>query len=93
VLRRLAVFVGHFTLEAARAVVTSSTIDQDLVVGAIESLVSKSMVVTHYIGAMMRYRLLDITRAYVLEINVDDTELADLALRHATHFQRWLEQT
>jgi predicted ATPase len=44
--------------------VTSSIIDQDLVVGAVESLVCKSMVATHQIGAMMRYRLLDTTRAY-----------------------------
>ena len=93
VLRRLAVFVGHFTLEAARAVVTSTTIDQDLVFGAIESLVCKSMVATHHIGAMMRYRLLDTTRAYALEISVDDAEFADLAARHATHYRRWLEET
>ena len=93
VLRRLAVFVGHFTLEAARAVVTSTTIDQDLVLGAIESLVCKSMVATHHIGAMMRYRLLDTTRAYALEISVDDAELADLAARHAIHYRRWLEET
>ncbi len=40
VLRRLAVFVGHFTLDAALAVVTSATVDQTLVFGAIDSLVA-----------------------------------------------------
>jgi hypothetical protein len=84
VLRRLAVFVGHFTLDAALAVVTSATVDQALVFGAIDSLVAKSMVATRPIGAMMRYRLLDTTRAYALEISVDDAELADLAVRHAS---------
>ena len=93
VLRRLAVFVGHFTLDAALAVVTSSAIDQSLVLGAIDSLVAKSMVATRPIGAMMRYRLLDTTRAYALEIGDDSTELADLAVRHATYFRQWLEQT
>jgi predicted ATPase/DNA-binding winged helix-turn-helix (wHTH) protein len=92
VLRRLAVFVGHFTLDAALAVVTSASIDQSRVFGAIDSLVAKSMVATRPIGAMMRYRLLDTTRAYALEIPVDDAELADLAVRHATYYRRWLEQ-
>ena len=93
VLRRLAVFVGHFTLDAALAVVTSATVDQALVFGAIDSLVAKSMVATRPIGAMMRYRLLDTTRAYALETSVDDAELADLAVRHAAYYRRWLEQT
>ena len=93
VLRRLAVFVGHFTIDAALAVVTSATVDQAAVFGAIDSLVAKSMVATRPIGAMMRYRLLDTTRAYALQIGVNDTELADLAVRHATYYRRWLEQT
>jgi predicted ATPase/DNA-binding winged helix-turn-helix (wHTH) protein len=92
VLRRLAVFVGHFTIEAALAVVTSANVDQALVFGVIDSLVGKSMVATDPIGAMMRYRLLDTTRAYALEIRVDDAEFADLAARHANFYLRWLEQ-
>jgi predicted ATPase/DNA-binding winged helix-turn-helix (wHTH) protein len=93
VLRRLAVFVGHFTLDAALAVVTSATVDQAHVFGAIDSLVAKSMVATRPIGAMMRYRLLDTTRAYALEISAGDAERAELAARHATYYRRWLEQT
>jgi predicted ATPase/DNA-binding winged helix-turn-helix (wHTH) protein len=93
VLRRLAVFVGHFTLDAALAVVTSATVDQAIVFGAIDSLVAKSMVSTRPLGAMMRYRLLDTTRAYALETAVDDAEQADLAVRHAAYYRRWLEQT
>jgi predicted ATPase/DNA-binding winged helix-turn-helix (wHTH) protein len=92
VLCRLAVFVGHFTLDAALAVVTSETIDQADVFSAIDSLVAKSMVATRPIGAMMRYRLLDTTRAYALEIAIDDAERTDLAVRHANYFRRWLEQ-
>jgi len=92
VLRRLAVFVGHFTLDAALAVVRSATVDQAFVFGAIDSLVAKSMVATRPVGAMVRYRLLDTTRAYVLQSGVDDAELADLAVRHAIYYRRWLEQ-
>ena len=93
VLRRLAVFVGHFTLDAALDVVTSATLDRSMVFGAIDSLVAKSMVATRPIGAMMRYRLLDTTRAYALDVDMQETESADLALRHATYYRRWLEQS
>jgi predicted ATPase/DNA-binding winged helix-turn-helix (wHTH) protein len=93
VLRRLAVFVGYFTMEAALGVVTSATVDQAVVFGVIDSLVAKSMVAARPVGAMMRYRLLDTTRAYALEINVEDAEHADLAVRHATYYRHWLEQT
>jgi predicted ATPase len=93
VLRRLAVFVGHFTLDAALEIVTSATLDRSTVFGAIDNLVAKSMVATHPMGAMMRYRLLDTTRAYALEVRISDAEFADLAVRHATYYRRWLEQS
>jgi predicted ATPase/DNA-binding winged helix-turn-helix (wHTH) protein len=93
VLRRLAVFVGHFTLDAALEVVTSATLERSVVFGAMDSLVAKSMVATRPIGAMMRYRLLDTTRTYALEAKIDDAESTDLAVRHADYYRRWLEQT
>jgi predicted ATPase len=93
VLRRLAVFVGHFTIEAALSVVPNAAVDDGEVFGIIDSLIAKSMVATRPAGAMMRYRLLDTTRAYALQIAMDDAELANLAARHATYCRRWLEQT
>jgi len=92
VLRRLAVFVGHFTMDAALEVIASAMLDRSTVFGAIDSLVAKSMVATQPIGATMRYRLLDTTRAYALEIQTDDAERAELAARHATYYRHWLEQ-
>ena len=73
-LRRLAAFVGHFTLDAALEVVTSATLDRSTVFSAMDSLVAKSILATRPIGAMMRYRLLDTMRAYVLDIKIDDAE-------------------
>jgi hypothetical protein len=35
------------------------------------------------VGAVMRYRLLDTRRAYMLATSIEDTELADVAVRHA----------
>ncbi|OKO70689.1 winged helix-turn-helix domain-containing protein [Bradyrhizobium sp. AS23.2] len=89
VLRRLAVFAGHFTIDAALEVVPDERVDRSHLFDAIDSLVAKSMVAPRPIGAMMRYRLLDTTRAYLLEIEPND---AALAARHATYYRRWLEQ-
>jgi predicted ATPase/DNA-binding winged helix-turn-helix (wHTH) protein len=93
VLRMLAVFVGHFTLDAALEVVAGATLDKSNILGALDSLVAKSIVATSPLGAMMRYRLLDTTRAYALEINVDGVDIPDLSIRHAVYFRRWLEQS
>jgi predicted ATPase/DNA-binding winged helix-turn-helix (wHTH) protein len=89
VLRRLAVFAGHFTIDAALEVVPDDRVDRSVLFDAIDSLVAKSMVAPRPIGAMMRYRLLDTTRAYLLKIEGDD---AALAARHASYYRRWLEQ-
>jgi predicted ATPase/DNA-binding winged helix-turn-helix (wHTH) protein len=92
VLRRLAVFVGQFTLDAALEVVTCAALDRSAVLGAMDNLVAKSIVAARPMGAMMRYRLLDTTRAYALETGIDAADAADLSIRHATYFRRWLEQ-
>ncbi|MBR0842815.1 winged helix-turn-helix domain-containing protein [Bradyrhizobium liaoningense] len=89
VLRRLAVFAGHFTIDAALEVVPDERVDRSHLFDAIDSLVAKSMVAPRPIGAMMRYRLLDTTRAYLLEIEPNE---ASLAARHASYYRRWLEQ-
>ncbi|WFU42326.1 winged helix-turn-helix domain-containing protein [Bradyrhizobium sp. CB82] len=92
VLRRLAIFVGNFTLDAALAVATGNGLDQAEVFEAIDSLVAKSMVATRSLDAVMRYRLLDTTRAYALELEADDIETASLAIRHARYHRQWLAQ-
>ncbi|WP_234682053.1 ATP-binding protein [Bradyrhizobium monzae] len=89
VLRRLAVFAGHFTIDAALEVVPDEQVDRGLLFDAIDSLVAKSMVAPRPIGAMMRYRLLDTTRAYLLAIEDDGSALAG---RHASYYRRWLQQ-
>src|SRR6185295_5235749 len=42
---------------------------------------------------VMRYRLLDTTRAYALQIELDGRDVADLAVRHAIYFGNWLKQS
>ena len=92
VLSRLAVFVGYFTMDGALAVVTSGSINESLVFSTIDSLVAKSMVATRPAGGMMRYRLLDTTRAYALENRLAEADLVDIAVRHATYHRDWLKQ-
>lgn len=90
-LSRLAIFVGDFTLEAVLEVASTPDMDHRAIFGAIDSLVAKSLLVTHPIGSTMRYRLLDTTRAYALQSQTDE-DRAQVAVRHAGYYQRWLEQ-
>jgi predicted ATPase/DNA-binding winged helix-turn-helix (wHTH) protein len=91
VLRRLAVFVGNFPLDAALDVVADESLERASVFAAIDSLVEKSMVAARPIGAMMRYRLLDTTRAYVIELS-EEREREELARRHAAYCRLWFDQ-
>jgi predicted ATPase/DNA-binding winged helix-turn-helix (wHTH) protein len=91
ILRRLAVFVGHFTLDAVTTVCGYDVSQKDIL-NTIDSLIAKSMVATRPVGIVMSYRLLDTTRAYALDIQIDETEARDLAMRHATYCIEWLEQ-
>jgi predicted ATPase/DNA-binding winged helix-turn-helix (wHTH) protein len=93
VLRRLAVFVGHFTLDATLEVVTSDALDKSTVLNAMDNLVAKSLVATSPLGAMMRYRLLDTTRVYALQFAIDGDEANNLSIRHAIYFCRWVRQS
>lgn len=91
VLCRLAVFVGHFTLDAVIAVCGRDVAQKDIL-GAIDSLIAKSMITTRPVGTVMSYRLLDTTRAYARDISIAEEEARDLAIRHATYYRDWLEQ-
>jgi predicted ATPase len=67
VLRRIAPFVGHFTLEGARHVAGDPGVDTGEIFDAIAGLVEKSLIATRVDGTQAHYRLLDTTRAYALE--------------------------
>ena len=87
VLRRLAVFAGGFTLEAASAVVTADDLDAPEVVDIVTSLAAKSLIVVEIADADAQYRLLETTRVYALEKLVDSGELDQVARHHAQHYQ------
>ncbi|WP_454627888.1 ATP-binding protein [Bradyrhizobium cenepequi] len=93
VLCRLSIFVGVFTLEAARAVAAGPHIAEDQFVAAVAGLVMKSLVATDTSMARTRYRLLDTTRAYALGKLRESGETDRTAHRHATYFLGALERT
>jgi predicted ATPase/DNA-binding winged helix-turn-helix (wHTH) protein len=67
ILRRLSVFAGIFTLEAARSVAAGNDVDDALVISAMDDLVAKSLVTADTSDAITHFRLLDTTRAYASE--------------------------
>ena len=92
VLRRLAIFVGGFTLEAASAVATAPDLGALEVVDSVANLAAKSLVVVEVVGAVTRYRLLETTRAYALEKLTESGELEQVARRHAEYYRDLFER-
>jgi predicted ATPase len=91
VLRRLSIFTGSFTLEAAGAV-TGSAERTALDVINVANLVAKSLVATEVGGTHARYRLLDTTRAYAFEKLDESSERDRLGRRHAEYYRDLFEQ-
>jgi tetratricopeptide (TPR) repeat protein len=92
ILRRLAVFAGFFSLEAAGAVAASPEAAPSEVVDGVSSLVAKSLVAAEIDSAIARYRLLDTTRAYALEKLGDSGELEAIARHHAEYYRDLFER-
>jgi predicted ATPase/class 3 adenylate cyclase len=65
--RRLAIFVNGFTLEGAVAIGSGAGLDELDVFDMLASLVDKSLVLAEPQGGLVRYRLLESTRAYASE--------------------------
>jgi predicted ATPase len=82
-LRRLYVFVGNFTAEAAEAVASGGDLDGYVVPELIGRLVDKSLV--HLDDNTGRYQLLETIRQYALERCRRAGELVELRDRH----MRW----
>ena len=91
VLCQLPVFVGDFSLEAARQVVVVPALSQEQVIAAIASLAEKSLLAVHRSGVRPMFRLLESTRAYALS-KADAQAFDAVCLRHAMYFRRRLEQ-
>ncbi len=83
-LRRLAIFPGDFSLQAA--VAQAPELHASDVAGHVADLVAKSLVVADLRDDVVHYRLLDTTRLYGLETLKANGELPQALQRHAAYF-------
>lgn len=89
VLRRLSVFGGGFTLEAAESLGANDQVDEFDVANVLHSLVAKSLVVADKGFGTVRFRLLETIRQYsaqkLLDTEGDEVTL-DVRERHADFY-------
>lgn len=91
VFRRVARFVGQFSLEGAKHVAGDAGSDNGAIFDAIAGLVSKSLIATRLDQGEPQYLLLDTTRAYALEKLAEHRELHLISLRHTEYVIQQLE--
>ncbi len=89
-LRRLAVFAGGLTFEAAEATGSDGFVPGRDVLDLLARLVEKSLVVLDADGE--RYRLLDTIREYALQRLEEAGETAAAQTRHRDHFLAYVER-
>jgi len=92
VLRRLAIFPGGFTVEAASSVASDEYIDEYAVIDVLSQLVSRSLVIADMTTNATRYRLLETTRAYALEKLVEVGETHAINRRHGQFFRETFDR-
>lgn len=86
-LRRLSVFTGGWTLEAAEAVCADTAIETVDILDVMTQLVNKSLVFSERRqGQETRYRLLETIRQYALERLATSGEADSVRQRHATYY-------
>jgi predicted ATPase/DNA-binding winged helix-turn-helix (wHTH) protein len=91
VLGRLSIFVGDFTLDAARAVASDVETDEAVVTDAIASLLAKSLITATALHGSTYYRLLETTRTFAQAKLADRGEANRTARRHADFFSELLQ--
>jgi predicted ATPase/DNA-binding winged helix-turn-helix (wHTH) protein len=90
VLRRVAPFVGHFTLDGARYVTGEFGAGAGGIFDAVAGLIEKSLL-NRNDKTQAQYRLLDTTRAYALEKLEEHAEVDVILRRHAEYVTGHLE--
>jgi predicted ATPase len=91
VMRRLSVFVGGFTLQAAQTVAGEPDREPLHLAKTITSLVDKSLVSISANREHNYFRLMDTTRAYAAVKLQQSGEVETIARRHALYYAEYLE--
>ncbi len=90
--RRLCVFAGDFSLDAAAAVAAHHTLDEWGAIELLSSLVDKSLVTSELADSHRRYGLLESMREYAIEKASASGEEDILRLRHAEFYTALAER-
>ena len=91
--RRLSVFAGGWTLEAAEAVGSGDGIEEGEILDLLSGLVDKSLVVAEATeDGEVRYRMLEPVRQYALEKLEESGEAEEVRRRHAAFFLALAEE-
>jgi non-specific serine/threonine protein kinase len=90
-LRRLGVFVGGWTLNAATTVCASDGLAEDELADVLGRLVTKSLVIAQHGALSVRYRLLETVRIYALDQMASADETNELHARLAAHMLQFAE--
>lgn len=91
-LRRVSVFVGGFTLEAAEQVCTGKDLEENTILDRLTHLLEKSLVIFEDQGGEARYKLLETVRRYGQEKLMEAGERAEWHERHRDFYLKLAEQ-
>jgi predicted ATPase/class 3 adenylate cyclase len=91
-LRRLGVFNGGWSLEAAEAVLPGGAVSEWEVLDLLSSLVDKSLIQVDEQGGETRYRLLETVRQYALEKLLGEEDSAPTRQAHLDFFLKLAEE-
>jgi predicted ATPase/DNA-binding XRE family transcriptional regulator len=93
VFKRLAVFSGGWTLEAAEAVCSGNGIEPVEVLDLLSGLVNKSLVLVETVQGQSRYRRLQMIREYALALLKKSDEMSIVCFRHLSFFAELVFET
>src|SRR6516225_8299379 len=91
-LRRLSVFAGGWSLEAAEAICSGNGVAASDILDLLTQLVDKSLVITETQSGEARYRLLETVRQYGWERLVESKEAAKIRTRHRNWYLEFAER-
>jgi predicted ATPase/class 3 adenylate cyclase len=86
VLRRLSVFAGGCTLEAAEAICAGKRIKEHEILDLLTQVVDKSLVTAEMVGGEVRYRMSETIRQYAQDRLMASGKAAEVRTRHRTWY-------
>jgi non-specific serine/threonine protein kinase len=91
-LRRLAVFAGGLTMEAAESICVDEALEPGEILDLLLHLVDKSLVVAETQASEPRYHMLETIRQYAREKLDEAGEAVQVRGRHLEYFMAWVEE-